>query len=198
MLKINYDFHAGGTHMRMVGEAVVVLGLMCGLGLAGDDGTVVELDGLKSKTPGNWKKGDTGNNKFRVYQFTLPHAEKDKEDAELVITHFQGAGGSTEANLKRWKDMFTGADGRAAEDSAKVQEFKVGKVPVTYLDVAGTYTFKNPPFAPNAKTERRENYRLLGVIFDSPNGPYFLKLTGPARTVEANKAGFEKWLKSFQ
>jgi hypothetical protein len=69
---------------------------------------------------------------------------------------------------------------------------------VTCLDVQGTYLSKFPPFDPNAKVVRKDNYRRLGVVFDSPNGPYFITLTGPGRTVEANKKAFDDWLKAFK
>src|SRR4051794_17056135 len=104
--------------MKRFGFAVLALGLVCGLGMAGG-GTTVELDGLKAKAPADWKKQETSN-KFRVYQFALPHNAADKEDAELVIFHFEGGGGSVKDNLARWKGFFTGADGRPVDDKAKV------------------------------------------------------------------------------
>ena len=75
---------------------------------------------------------------------------------------------------------------------------QVGKVEVTYLDVSGTYVTKNPPFDPKAKEERHPDYRMLSVYFASENGPYFLRMTGPAKTVEQNKKGFDEWVKNFK
>ena len=39
---------------------------------------------------------------------------------------------------------------------------------------------------------------MIGVIFESPGGPYFMTLIGPARTVEQHKKGFDEWLKNFK
>jgi hypothetical protein len=39
---------------------------------------------------------------------------------------------------------------------------------------------------------------MLGVIFASPKGPYYIKLTGPEGTVKNYKKGFDEWLKAFK
>jgi hypothetical protein len=71
-------------------------------------------------------------------------------------------------------------------------------VAITYLDITGTYLSKFPPFDPNAKVTRLPDYRSLSVYFGSANGPYFIRMTGPARTVTANKKGFDEWIKAFK
>ncbi len=168
---------------------------------AGDKGTTIDLDGLKSTTPATWKRQEldpkvVGN--FRKFQFALPKADGDKEDAELLILHLGGGGGNNSANIKRWKDGFAAPPGKEIDDVTKVSEFKVGEVPVTYVEIGGTYLYKFPPFAANAKVTPKDNFRFIGVIFDSKGGPYYIRVTGPARTVEANKKGFDEWLKGFK
>jgi hypothetical protein len=161
-------------------------------------GTVVEIDGLKSAVPADWKPEEV-TNKFRTHHFRVPHVADDKTDAEMVIFFFgAGSGGSADANVKRWKGMFIPPDGKKIDDVAKVETFKVGNVNVTYLDVQGTYKFKERPFDPASKEEQRPDHRMLGVVFDSPNGPYFFRLVGPAKTVEHNKKAFEDWVKGFK
>ncbi len=161
-------------------------------------GAVVTLDGLKSRAPADWEKQEP-KSKLRLYQFRVPHVEGDPKDAELLIFNFgPGGGGSVKDNLKRWKDKFEAPRGKTLDDVAKVEEFKVGTVPVTYLDIHGTYLFKFPPFAPNAKTTPLPNYRMFGVIFASENGPYYITLVGPARTLNHQKMAFDRWLKSFK
>jgi hypothetical protein len=177
-----------------LGLAALALAGWAGHAAAGGKGTVVELDGLKSEAPAKWKvqEPDQKLGKFRVYQFQIPGAGS-QDAADLTVFYFgQGGGGGVEENLKRWRGMFAG------DDAGKVEKFKVGAVPVTTFDVTGTYLFKNPPFAPNAKIERKENYRMVGVIFESEKGPYFMRLTGPAKTVEQNKSDLDRWLKGFK
>jgi hypothetical protein len=161
-------------------------------------GTLVTLDGLKSRTPANWQPEKTSN-KFRAYQFRVPRAEGDKADAQLVIFYFgQGSGGSAADNVKRWKGMFEPPTGKTIDDVSKVEKMKVGGATATYVDVQGTYLERFPPFDPNAKITRKPDYRRLGVILESERGPYFITLTGPARTVEQNRKGFDDWLKAFK
>jgi hypothetical protein len=160
--------------------------------------TVVEIDGLKSATPADWKPEEV-TRQFRIHQFRIPHVADDKTDAELVIFFFgPGGGGSADANVKRWKSMFVPPEGKKIDDVAKVETFKIGDVQVTYLDVQGTYKFKERPFDPASKEELRPDHRLLGVVFESPQGPYFFRLVGPSKTVAQNKKAFEDWLKAFK
>jgi len=66
-----------------------------------------------------------------------------------------------------------------------------------YLDVKGAYKYKAAPFDPNSKTVLMENSRLLAVHVDA-NDIYHIKFTGPAKTVEKYRDGFEKWLANFK
>ena len=52
---------------------------------------------------------------MRVAQFTLPKAERDAEDAVLVVFYFGGEGGDLEANLERWVSHMEQPDGRPSE-----------------------------------------------------------------------------------
>jgi hypothetical protein len=161
-------------------------------------GTVVTLDDLKSSVPAEWEKQKPSNN-LRQYQFRVPKAGGDPKAAEVVVFFFgKGSGGGVKANLERWKGNFRAPKDKTIDEVAKVQEFKVGSVPVTYLDISGTYLSKFPPFAPNPKITPLPNYRMLGVIFASENGPYFITLIGPAQTVTQHKQGFDDWVKGFK
>jgi hypothetical protein len=164
-------------------------------------GSEVALDGLKSKAPDSWKqeKIPAKLGKLRVYQFRLPKADRDPEDAELVIFFFgRGSGGGTEDNIKRWKGMFDAPKGKTIDEVSKVEKLKVGNVPVVVVDVHGTFKSRFPPNDPNAKVTRKENFRQINVIFDSENGPYFFRLTGPTDTIERHKKDFDNWLKNFK
>src|SRR5262245_26575044 len=108
----------------------------------------VTLDKVKSKTPAAWKS-QPPSNKFRAYQFAVPKAKGDSEDAELVIFYFgAGSGGGVEDNLKRWKSAFEAEGGKSIDDVSKVEKLKVGQANLTYLDVKGTFLSKFPPFDP--------------------------------------------------
>jgi hypothetical protein len=170
--------------------------LLAGVALADNKGKEVEIDGLKSKVPESWKAVDTSS-QFRAAQFTIPKVEGDDRDAELVVYFFgKGGGGGVDANLKRWQQQIVPPEGKKIEDVMKKDSFKVGNVQVTVIDLQGTY--QPPAFAANQKSEKIANARMIGVVFESPNGPYYFKLVGPAKTVEASKKGFDEWLKNLK
>jgi hypothetical protein len=158
-------------------------------------GTPVTIDGLTSTAPEAWKETPT-TSKMRWKQFTIPRAPGDQFDGELVIFFFgPGQGGDADANITRWKGMFTPPEGKKMEDVSKVDTITVGEVKATLLDVRGTYTpsqMMGPPQDP------RPNHRMIGVVFASPQGPYFMRFVGPERTIERHKAGFDKWLRGFK
>jgi hypothetical protein len=150
------------------------------------DGEEVKLGTLSSKAPKAWIKEEPSN-KLRKDQFRLPKAAGDKEDAELATFYFPG-GGSVDENVARWKDKFRTDKGKKVEDF-KLDTFKVGKVPVTYLDISGSYVFMvKPP---------KKDYRMIAVYFDSDDGPFFITVIGPEKTVAAHKKAFDNWLKAF-
>jgi hypothetical protein len=157
----------------------------------------LELDGLKSQVPADWVAEKPSSN-MRMAQFKVPRVAGDSDDAILVVSFFgKGSGGSFEDNLERWRAEFT-ANEKEPKDPGKIESFKVGAVNVQEFDISGTHLTKIPPFAPNPKIERRPNYRMFAVSFESPNGPYFIKLTGPAKTMEHHKKAFDEWLKNFK
>jgi hypothetical protein len=169
---------------------IVVVGLCVAAPIAArDKGTKVTIDGLSSQAPGNWKEVAT-TSQMRFKQFSVPKVGDDKLDGELIVFFFgTGGGGGVQANLTRWRGMFeNGKD--------KVEEFKVGDVKCTYLDLSGTYLYKPSPMAPRA--EPRPNHRMIAVVFESPKGPYFIRFVGPEKTITENKKAFDEWLKNFK
>ena len=66
---------------------------------------------------------------------------------------------------------------------------------VSLLDVPGTYVAEIRPGA----TEKHNSpgFRMRTAVIETPRGPYFLKLVGPAATVDAWGAGFNEFLGSL-
>jgi hypothetical protein len=158
-------------------------------------GVVVTLDDLKSTTPSDWKE-EAPANRMRFMQFRLPKKGDDKEDTELVL--FKGLGGGSKANVQRWKDSFVPPEGKKIDDVTEIKEIKIGDHPAVYVDIQGTYKVKLQPFNPQSKVVEKPNYRMLAIYYDGPKDVYQIKLTGPAKTVEAYKKGFDEWVKNFK
>jgi hypothetical protein len=151
---------------------------------------------LKFDSPAGWVAKPPASS-MRVAEFTLPRAATDKEDAALAVFFFGGQGGSVQANLDRWVGQMTQPDRRASKDVAKTTAFKTASgLNVTLLDLSGTYVAEVSP----GSTERfnRPGFRLRAAVVETPDGPYFVKLTGPAATVARWDKEFTAFLGSMR
>ena len=175
--------------MRLLLTAIAVA--FAGVASADDKGKTVELAGMKSTTPADWKE-EAPSNTMRTAQFRLPKAEGDKDDAELALFMFPGGAGTAKQNLDRQLAKFA-EQGR----KEKSEKTTVGGLDATYQDVSGTYKKKAFPMATDFTPV--ENYRQLYVLFEGKDGKqYYMTLLGPAKTVEKHEKGFKEFLKNFK
>ena len=145
--------------------------------------------------PTAWTAAATTSS-MRVAQFVLPRTAGDTADAELIVYYFGGSGGSVDANIDRWIGQMQQPDGRASSAVAKRSTRTVNGLPVTLVDVSGTYVAEMSPGSP--QRHNSPNFRLRAAVVTTPNGPYFIKLTGPAATVAAADPAFEQFLSSLK
>jgi len=145
--------------------------------------------------PQGWQKQPVASS-MRVAEFVLPRADGDIEDAQLVIYYFGGSGGSVEANLQRWVGQMQQPDGKPSSAVAKRETRAVNGLSVTLLDVSGTYVAETAP----GSTDRhnKPNFRLRAGVVETANGPYFLKLTGPAKTIAKWDRAFNQFVASLK
>jgi hypothetical protein len=176
--------------------ALPVAVCLVALASADDKPVVVEIGGLKSPAPAAWKKENPPEKlkAMRHAQFRIAKAEGDPEDGEVLVSYFgsQGAG-TTESNVARWKGFFEPPAG----EKAKVEKFKVGDSEVTWVDLQGTFKSSNPA-EPGSKAVMKPNYRAIYVAFPTKKGPYYLRLLGPAKTIDGQHKAFEQWVKNFK
>lgn len=136
---------------------------------------------LTFTTPEGWVARPTTSS-MRVAEFTLPRAAGDTEDASLILYFFGGSGGGVDANLDRWIGQMSQPDGRPSAAVASTAMLDVNGLEVTLVDVSGTYVAEVTPGSPERHSKPR--YRLRAGVVATPEGPYFIKLVGPERTVE--------------
>jgi hypothetical protein len=161
------------------------------IGLSGSGLAAAEL--LYTK-PAAWTAAPTTSS-MRVAQFAVPRAKGEAADAELIVYYFGGSGGSVDANIDRWIGQMEQPDGRKSSEVAKRSTRNVNGLPVTLVDVSGTYVAEMTPGS--SQRHNSPNFRLRAAVVTTPNGPYFIKLTGPAATVAAAEADFERFLGSI-
>jgi hypothetical protein len=154
-----------------------------------------EAGGLTWSAPKEWEA--QGARAMRVATYRIPAAKGDAEPGELAIFYFgQGQGGGVDANIKRWVGQFQKPDGAPLTDKdAKTKKESVNGLPVTTVDVKGTYAGGGPMMGPSTP---KPGYRLLGAIVEGPEGAIFFKLTGPEKTVAAAEKPFHKMLESVK
>jgi len=146
-------------------------------------------------TPQGWQK-QTTTSPMRVAEFALPRADGDTEDAQLVLYYFGGSGGSVDANLQRWVAQMQQPDGRPSSTVAKKATRTVNGLTVTLLDVSGIYVAETAPGS--AERHNKPNFRLRAGVVETPGGPYFIKLTGPAKTIAKWERAFEQFVGSLK
>jgi len=155
----------------------LILGSLISIAAADDKAKTkqVEVKGITLSVPTSWKQ-EQPRSRLRLAQFRIPAADGDKEDAEVSIFSFGRS--SVGDNVKRWIGQF-GADGR----KSKVTSGKAELGEYVMVEVSGTYNKPvGPPIA--GKTEPTPNSRMFAVILEAKDkGVYYLKLTGPDKTV---------------
>lgn len=148
---------------------------------------------IKAKVPSEWAER-TPSSSMRKAQYSLPKVAGDGEDAELAVFYFgPGQGGSVEANIERWIGQISQPDGSSSKDKAKTTKKDVGGMPVTLVDVNGTYSAGMMSSAPP-----RQGYRMLAAVAETAEGPWFFKLTGPEKTVANWSKSFDQFIGSFR
>ena len=151
---------------------------------------------LKFDAPAGWIATKPSSS-MRVADFTLPKVAGDAEDATLTLYFFGGQGGSVQANLDRWISQMLQPDGRASKDLAKTTTQKTASgLEVTLVDLTGTYVAEVSP----GSTQRfnKPGFRLRAAVVATAEGPYFIKLVGPAKTVAKWDESFAAFVKSLR
>lgn len=148
---------------------------------------------IRATVPAEWREQAPASS-MRKAQYVLPRAEGDSEDGELAVFYFGlGQGGSVEANIDRWIGQISQPDGSSSKDRAKTSKREVTGLPVTLVDVSGTYSAgMMSPGPPKA------GYRMLAAVVETSEGPWFFKLVGPEKTIAKWAPSFDYFINSFR
>jgi hypothetical protein len=149
---------------------------------------------LAFTAPADWKPVAVSSS-MRVAQWALPHAPGDTQDGELIVYYFGGQGGSLDANIERWVGQMKPPDGKAPA-AVKRDSRTINGLKVTLVDLTGTYVAEMSPGS--GQLHNSPGFRMRAGYIETPNGPYFIKLVGPARTIGAAEKQFETFLGSVK
>lgn len=145
--------------------------------------------------PTSWHRG-TPSSSMRRAQYVIPASDPNAEGELAVFWFGAGQGGSIESNLTRWYGQFEQPDGRPTASVATRETRTSHGLNVTVTRVEGRFNGGMMPGAP-APTAH-EGYALLAAIVETPNGPWFFKMTGPRTTVAAATPSFDELVRSFE
>ena len=133
---------------------------------------------LSYQTPPEWVAEEPGG-QMRKAQYRIP--AKQGQHAAAQLTFFSMSAQSTETMVGYWRDKMGGAD-------ANVTTLKGAALPVTLVEIAGTYSEGDPI----------ENALFLGAIVEAGERTWYLKFAGPAETVEGWKSAYIDMLKGMR
>ena len=141
--------------------------------------------------PAGWNSA-TPSSPMRKAELRVPGPEGTGAAGEAVVTVFHfgpGQGGTVQQNVDRWFGQFDGGDD--AKGAATASE-TIGTAPVTFARARGTFQSGMPgqPTTPLA------DQALLGAILESPSGDVYVKMTGPAPTVEMAEPAFVQMIRA--
>lgn len=165
-----------------------------GLALSATLALAETAGGIKWTTPAAWKA--QAQRPMRAATYTVPKAAGDPEDGECAVFYFgAGQGGGVNENIRRWIGQFEAPGGGPADKLAKTSKGTSNGLPVTRVDLTGTYKAATGPMMQASGS--KPGYRMLGAIVEGPQGALFFKFTAPAKTAAAQQPEFEKLLQSI-
>ncbi len=156
--------------------------------MAEEDPTVASFLGLSAPKPEHWEKLEPENS-MQAARYGVPNP--DHTDHASLVVFFLGAaaGGAVQANIDRWASQVTKPDGSPGEPN--VQEFVANDLPVTLVELAGAYQGMD-------MTAPAPDQIFITAIIDAPIGMVFIRLVGPAQTVEANREAYMAMLNGLK
>jgi hypothetical protein len=124
--------------------------------------------------PSEWVVKPT-THRAHVLDVKIP--SHDGEPARLVVEYFGAAGqGAPSEVTDRWVAPYVGDDGKPSLDYIAAKHTFGGQEART-VSVEG-------------RVADRRDQALMGVVIESPQGPYYFRLTGSGRTLDPNR---QRW-----
>ena len=156
---------------------------------ATSDPKVIEIAGLKMPKPVSWT-WEFPSMQFRSLQYAIPAPGGATGAAELVFSVFAaGDGGPIDANVQRWVGQFRGPDG--SPGTPKIEDRVVGGIQVKFIELAGSYQGMG-------QAAPRPGVMQLSAIIQQPTSTVFVRLVGPAATVESARQDFMAMIDALQ
>lgn len=134
---------------------------------------------LRYDLPSHWKEAP--NDGFSAKAFVI--AGEEESTARVTLSPLAGSGGDLRANINRWRSQVALPPLAEAELASALTPIEVDRLPAQYAEIVGE----------GGDTARA----VLGVILPRRDATWFIKMTGPATLVLAEKEHFQAFVKSL-
>jgi hypothetical protein len=150
---------------------------------------------MKFDVPAGWILQPVTSS-MRVADFKLPKGASDPEDATVTLYFFgTQQGGGVDANMDRWIGQMEQPDGKPSKQVAKTTTWNSHGFKVSVVDVSGTYVAETAPGS--GQHLNKPGFRQIAAVVETPNGNYYVKCTGPAKTVARWEKSVIDFIKSL-
>ncbi len=149
--------------------------------------------GMSWRIPAGWVIGP--KMPMRAGTYFAGATGGDADPAECRVNFFgAGQGGDVDANITRWVTQMEVEGQEGASPTPIVERTEVNGIPVAIVEISGVYLSKTRPMA--KEFTRKSGYKMFAAIATAPKGTVFFKMTGPQKTMEANREKFRLMLGS--
>ena len=158
-------------------------------GAAGGANQTVDDGEIQLNPPAEWVSKPARMMTMAVY--AAPKVEGDPEDADVAVSSL-GTRVPLEMNVQRWCGQFEFPPGETCQSATKQQQLDGTTHPTTIIEMAGTYKGSSM-FGPPA--DPKPNYKMITAEVVSDR-PYYIKMVGPAKTVDRWRDAFIEMVKA--
>jgi hypothetical protein len=128
---------------------------------------------------------------MRLLEMRVPASADSAAGTGDCLVAFFSFGGDVAGNLERWRGMVLNADGKPS--TAEALTFDAGGLKVHTIEMAGTY-MDGMPGGPRTP---RDNWMFRGAVIETPERLTFIRMTGPAASMNAAAEGWNTLVRSI-
>ena len=135
----------------------------------------------KWTVPSDWKEQPLSE--MRVASFKTEGA--NGQSADISITSFPGDAGGLESNLNRWRGQVHQTELDPDSLAKTLERTTVDSVPAVLVDIQTPEGNEKPD-------------RIIGAVLRASDRTWFVKMTGPPETLQAQAENFKRFVNSFR
>lgn len=158
-------------------------------GGAGGAAATADDGEIQLKPPAEWVSKPARMMTMAIY--AAPKVEGDPEDADVAVSSL-ATKVPLQMNVDRWCGQFDLPAGETCQSATKQYQLEGTTHPTTIVEIAGAFKGSSM-FAPSS--DPKPGYKMIAAEVVSDR-PYYIKMVGPAKTVERWRDAFMEMVKA--